>query len=353
MRQLLILFILILLAPGSWAKSAQPLVRADVDDVYIVKKGDTLWDISSHFLANPWLWPTLWQANAYIANPHLIYPGDQLHLVWADGQPRLRLKKTVKLSPSIRVTRSPITTLQQQLIFPYLAEHQLITPPNMTELPRVLGTSDERGYMVKGDTVWVDTALDIGEKWWVYRPETDFVRKGVQQKNIVSLQEIAKLEVTARKGQLSLLSVVSFRQEVHQNDLLLPAPHSGSPPAMTFSPSESTVDIQASVLGHLDGRGYIATSQVVVLDRGHLDGLIAGNVLQLYRPGAKVMGNKGRYHYQTDSKIGQKHQLSDIHIGEVMVIRPYDYFSLAVVTRSTEPFRAGVQAQPPHRVIYE
>ena len=41
--------------------------------------------------------------------------------------------------------------------------------------------------------------------------------------------------------------------------------------------------------------------------------------------------------------LSQTHQLKDIPIGEVMVIRPYDYFSLAVVTKATEPFRTGVQ----------
>ena len=84
---------------------------------YTVKKGDTLWDISSLFLRDPWFWPEIWQQNPQVGNPHLIYPGDILTLVYVDGAPQIRVNGSrgivmgsknglpvKKLSPYIRTT---------------------------------------------------------------------------------------------------------------------------------------------------------------------------------------------------------------------------------------------------------
>jgi len=49
-------------------------------EVYTIQRGDTLWDISSRFLKDPFLWPKLWERNPYITNPHWIYPGNQVRL---------------------------------------------------------------------------------------------------------------------------------------------------------------------------------------------------------------------------------------------------------------------------------
>ena len=59
-------------------------LNPDYPTRYIVKRGDTLWDISTHFLVEPWRWPEIWQINPQVENPHLIFPGDELALFYRD-----------------------------------------------------------------------------------------------------------------------------------------------------------------------------------------------------------------------------------------------------------------------------
>ena len=60
--------------------------RANAPMQYVVKRGDTLWDISQRFLTLPWYWKEIWYDNPHIRNPHLIYPGDVLTIVSLNGR---------------------------------------------------------------------------------------------------------------------------------------------------------------------------------------------------------------------------------------------------------------------------
>ena len=75
------------------AQADEIRLNPDAPEVYLVKEGDTLWGIASMFLMDPWLWPEVWDINQQIDNPHLIFPGDEIYLVWVDGKPRIRVRR--------------------------------------------------------------------------------------------------------------------------------------------------------------------------------------------------------------------------------------------------------------------
>ncbi|MEJ5166107.1 MAG: LysM peptidoglycan-binding domain-containing protein [Thermoanaerobaculia bacterium] len=61
-----------------WTPYDPPTEFPEGVEVYIIQKGDTLWDLASKKLGNPYLWPQIWENNKYIQDAHWIYPGDPL-----------------------------------------------------------------------------------------------------------------------------------------------------------------------------------------------------------------------------------------------------------------------------------
>lgn len=63
------------------ARKGLELLNINIDNLYQVKKGDTLWDLSDTFYKTPWEWPTIWDANKeQIPNPDLIYTNQRLKI---------------------------------------------------------------------------------------------------------------------------------------------------------------------------------------------------------------------------------------------------------------------------------
>lgn len=64
---------------GHWTAWNPPAPPPD-EQVHIIVRGDTLWDLAGKYLGNPYLWPQIWERNQYILDAHWIYPGDPLLL---------------------------------------------------------------------------------------------------------------------------------------------------------------------------------------------------------------------------------------------------------------------------------
>ena len=142
-------------------------------DTYVVKRGDTLWDISGKFLKKPWLWPEIWQANPQIKNPHLIYPGDVISLAYLDR---------VALQPGPR-QEAPIGAIPLSDIEPFLKN--LRVTDSFEQLPRVVGLEEDRLRSSGGQLVYTVglEGAQVGQRFAIVRPtlrytHTRFVSNG-------------------------------------------------------------------------------------------------------------------------------------------------------------------------------
>ncbi|MEE7547820.1 LysM peptidoglycan-binding domain-containing protein, partial [Xanthomonas sp. Kuri4-1] len=134
----------------------------DHPDTYVVRKGDTLWDIAGRFLKKPWLWPEIWQANPQVQNPHLIYPGDVLSLAYLDRVAR------ASVTPGPR-REAPLNAIPLSDVEPFLKN--LRVTDSFQQLPYVVALEENRLRSAGGQLAYVAGLADArpGQRYAVVR----------------------------------------------------------------------------------------------------------------------------------------------------------------------------------------
>lgn len=326
---------------------AEPIVvQENRPQRYVVVEGDTLWDISSKFLRDPWRWPEVWQINPQVENPHLIYPGDVLMLLFVDGQPvvvragadgepvmdptegRVSTGKypTVKLAPRIReealgsaIATLPVDAIAQFLIRPYvLEEDELEDSPYVVAFAdeHIAGGTDYRAYVrgIQDNTIGRYAVLRPGEE----------MRNEAGELLGYSALHVGDGSIQ-RLGDPATLLLTDTNREVLPGDRLVPT--DDTPLDVTFLPRPPEEQIEASIIDVIDGVSQIAQFQVVIIDHGRLDGLEPGHVMAIYRRGEEIR----------DTVEGGWVMTPDERAGLLMVFRTYDRVSFALVVDAFRP----------------
>ncbi|EOX3405481.1 LysM peptidoglycan-binding domain-containing protein [Vibrio cholerae] len=334
-----------LLSGQATADELTPLaLKPNAPTTYTVVKGDTLWDISALYLDSPWLWPRLWQVNPDIDNPHLIYPGDKLTLFWRDGQPVLSLKPMRKLSPQVRVLeKQAVPTVQEGLVLPYLQSDRLVAKTALQGSVRVIGSSEDRQYLTKQDQLYI-SGVHSEKKWGIYREVAQYQR---DDEVMVALRLVAVGELAMTGGNFSGLSLQEQNQEILANDIALPEIDLEERQlSTTFYPQPAPAGSEARILGSLEGSQYAGENQVVVIDQGRSDGVAQGSMFELYQAAVQANAKPDRSAFRP-KRSNSDVQLPSVKVGALMVIRPYERFSLALITDSSAPISAEVVALSP------
>ncbi len=324
--------------------AAENMLNPSHPDRYVVKKGDTLWDISGMFLNQPWRWPEIWHVNPQIKNPDLIYPGDVLTLSYVDGQPRLTLQRgkmtasgVLKLSPSVRVLPgdAAIPTIKLNAIAPFMTQSLILQAKQLDNAPYVMGFADE--HMVGGvrNRIYVRGIHNGDHK------NFDIVRKGDALKDGKTGEILGYTANYAANGELlqvgdpSTLLITTAEMHVAAGDILIPV--TSEQVTGHFQPKAPAGDVSGTIIDTLNGFNQIGRFDVIILDRGAADGLEPGSVLQVNHAGELVSDpfSKDR------AGRGEKVQLPDEEAGLVMVFRTFDRVSIALVMDSVRAMHIG------------
>jgi len=321
----------------------ESLLAANHPDQYTVVKGDTLWDISAKFLKSPWHWPKIWQANQQIANPHLIYPGDELVLVYIDGKPQLQIKKRnrhVKLSPHIRSTPwdGAIPVIPLNAIEAFLTRPSVINKDDETSLPYIVAFSD--GRVIAGtDQIAYVRSIDNNnlEKF-------DIIRPGAAYKDTAT-GEILGYKATLigstkliNTGNPAKFTITSVEEEVLIGDRLIPS-HKNSR-LSAFTPTPPSAPVNGTIIDVFNGVTNIGQYSVVALDRGERDGLEAGTVLRINNLGPTVLDKVTKDRNDTVKLPNEK-------AGVLMVFRTFEKISFALVMSATRAIHVRDQVVNP------
>jgi nucleoid-associated protein YgaU len=338
MRKLLYALAAITLLFTSWAQAA-PELRPDHPERYTVVKGDTLWDISGRFLNNPWYWPEIWHVNPQVANPHLIYPGDRLALVYIDGKPRITKvasSDVVKLSPKVRSESldTPIPAIPLDAISSFLTDTRIVKPEELSGAPYVLEGEDGRIITGAGDRIYA-RGEKPADKVGIFRRTQEFVDPETGEFLGLEARSIGSGDITAVDGDVLTLRLTKSNQEIRIGDRLLT--NVNRPISTSFVPSAPDDDIQGQMIAVDAGVTQIGQFDVVVVNRGTRDGVAPGNVLAVLKSGNQVR----------DPVTGETIELPSERAGLMMIFQAYDKLSYGLILQATRALSVGDKVTNP------
>ena len=353
-------------------------MRGDHPDTYVVKKGDTLWDIAGQFLQRPWLWPEIWQANPQIQNPHLIYPGDVISLAYLDR---------VTAQPGPR-EEAPITGVPLSEIEPFLKNLRVVD--EFEHLPYVVALEDDRMRGAQNQAVYVKNlaGAQAGQRYAVVRPSVRFTRLDRTQccdlfykddldnrgdyivnnenfwtgavlpdngSELLGFELVQITTGTVTRPEVSGIEVTTFLvddegREVRPGDRLIPV--EPQPYDLQFFPHPPKQQFdygRAQIIAVADQLAYGGPRDVVALSVGARDGVDNGTVFSIWRVGSNIPDRVEYGYNRSHDLFGEaaKVRLPDEFAGHVMVFRTFDKVSYGLVMESIKPSRIGYELKHP------
>jgi hypothetical protein len=338
-------------APVSEPSGGAPVLNPNAPDSYVVKRGDTLWGIAKVFLRDPWFWPEIWQVNPQIQNPHLIYPGDTLRLVYIEGRPTIMLQRgdAARVLPRVRSQplEGAVTTIPYEAVAAFMSKPFVLDKDQIKTAPYVLATRDLHVVMSDGDTVYArgfSSPAALGAHYSMVR--VGEALRDPDDNRIVGYNGVftGSGRVT-RVGDPATLIMTESTRETYPGDKLFTG---GVDVPLDFVPSPPKGQVNGRIMAVSDGVTIIGQYQVVVINRGARDGLEPGNVLAVFEVGGMISDTENHgFLSGKSSLIATKVRLPDERTGTFMVFKTFDHMSYGLIMEATDVIRVADRVENP------
>ncbi|OUS27418.1 peptidoglycan-binding protein [Gammaproteobacteria bacterium 45_16_T64] len=342
-----------LMGVGLLGLSLQAAADVELKDnhptTYNVSSGDTLWDISNAFLKNPWLWPELWFVNPQIDNPHLIYPGDVLKLIYVDGRPYLNVEPgprtikfkpgdTIKLTPHARIT--PIDTVIPAIplehIQSFLVNNRVLDKDELNLAPYILAGDEDHILMGVGSYMYARGDWEENQKaYGVYRRGPTYLDPETNEMLGFAALDLGIVRFESKENDIARFKVQSSNEDIRVGDRLLPTEERKV--NSTFYPKAPSADIDGEIIHVFSGVKNVSLYDVVVINRGIREGVEIGDVLAVFAQGEVVK----------DRVTKEMIKLPDHRRGMLMVFRTFEKTSYGLVLKASAPLAIADRVSNP------
>ncbi len=324
--------------------------------VYIVQKGDTLWDIAGRFLANPFRWPAIWEKNRYIADPHWIYPGNPIDL--ADLERRLdaaqaeaeaaALREGPGIDPLARAAYAPAaaspaspepvaeTEPRTRLALPdrtpdlrQLALQGFLSDDEEQGIGVVLDWTNETLMAAQHDSVYIalgrGQSARVGDRFTVLRRGQPVDHPVTGQRVGHRYLHLGEVVVTAVDGEVATAEITTSLDPIRRGDRV----RAFEPAFVEVRPRLGDKPVEGVIVAPKYELTTVAEHDIVYIDRGVADGVQVGNTFAVVRPGREATA--GGYSARTPSRT----------VGRLLVVSTARQTASALVVESLEPLQRG------------
>ncbi len=304
--------------------------------VHTVKKGDTLWDLSSQYLGDPQKWPEIWEENRFIGNPNYIYPG--LKIV---------ISPPGTLREEFEITEGKKRAMEKEMMREVLEEKtkraltlQLSHDEALSSGELIIGKPEKVGEMIEtteakvifspGDRVYLslDKEYPKGTHLGIFRVDGPVYIPGVGRKGYKH-KFIGKIRIEGKFGGRFVGTVLGLFKEAMRSDYLEEKIPTAPPVTPKYEKDGKRGEIVCA-----SGENYeFSEGNVLYIKGGSKGGFENGDMLNIYVP----LRSLQKLTVSGETKgLSAKGDL--VHVGRGIIIRTNENFSSLFVLDSETSF---------------